>query len=62
MWLQHKEVVDLVESTWKTWIFGMLVYIWEKNIFMVKQDLKHWAKLHFVHPSSKKLQIKSKLA
>jgi len=50
--------VDLVEVTWKKWIPSTPVYIWEKNIIMVKQDLKSWEKTSFNPPALEKEEIK----
>jgi hypothetical protein len=61
LWLQHQEVVELVEAHWNTWIFGTPVFIWEQKLSMVKQALKQWAKSFFISPSMEKIQIKHKL-
>jgi hypothetical protein len=61
LWLNYEEVNSLVESTSQTWIPGTLVYIWEKNLILVKQSLKLWDKVSFNPPNKEKEVIKGKL-
>jgi hypothetical protein len=61
LWLNHPEVISLVELTWKTWVPTHLVFIWEKKLIMVKQALKLWAKSSFNLPDKEKEELKLKL-
>jgi hypothetical protein len=54
-------MVDLVRSTWETWIPSTSVFIREQKIIMVKKKLKWWTKISLISPADEKKQIKGKL-
>jgi hypothetical protein len=60
--MNSKEVVERVKMSWKNWIPGTSIYIWEQKLKLVKETLKDWVKTNYVSPTILKEKIKGKLA
>jgi hypothetical protein len=54
-------VIEKVHRVWVTWILSTQIYIWEKNIKLVKYALKDWEKTLYFSPTTEKEKILSKL-
>jgi hypothetical protein len=53
--------VDLITTTWNTWVVGTYVYILEENLSMVKLALRQWEKCSSIPLATEKVKIKNKL-
>ena len=47
MWTLHKDCLNLVSQTWHSKVYGCPVYVLDKNLRILKANLKEWNKNSF---------------